>query len=310
MCAGIGGLDIGLKLALGDAARTVCYIEREAYCARVLQARCEDGHLDDAPIWSDVHTFDSAPWRGSVDLITAGYPCQPFSLSGRRQGEQDERHLWPQILRHIQAIEPAFVFCENVPGHLTLGFEQVCQDLSSLGYRIEAGIFSAAEIGAPHIRQRLYFLAHAAGSRWQTRSGHRLGAGPPPEQGPVACESGQTSNVAHASGARCPEGQSCQSGPIRDQARRAQSKRRGGDVAHAPCDRGRKQLWAQCGQWHDPEWAAQSDVGRVISNGLPHRVDRLRALGNAVVPQVAAHAFSTLLAQLELQSVEPDSDVA
>lgn len=159
LCSGIGRLDLGIQRAASHA-RTVCYVEREAYCASVLQARMEDGHLDEAPIWDDLKTFDPHPWRGVVDCITAGYPCQPFSAAGRRQGEQDPRHLWPYISRIVAAIEPAYVFCENVPGHLTLGFEQVCKDLSRLGYCIEAGIYSAGELGAPHLRKRLYFLAH------------------------------------------------------------------------------------------------------------------------------------------------------
>lgn len=173
LCSGIGGLELGVKRATAHAARVVCYVEREAYCISVLQTRMADGDLDDAPIWSDVKTFNPQPWRGIVDLITAGFPCQPFSAAGKRAGDADPRHLWPYILRHIQSIEPALVFCENVPGLLALGFEQVCKDLQGLGYSVEAGIFSAEECGAPHIRKRLFFIAYANGhalrhaSRWR-----------------------------------------------------------------------------------------------------------------------------------------------
>ena len=163
LCAGIGGIELGIKLATDHAARVVCICEGEAYCAAVLRARMQDGYLDDCPIWTDLRTFDSSPWRGVVDCIIGGFPCQPFSLSGQRRGSEDPRHMWPHIVRHIEAIRPAACFFENVTGLFTLGFEQVCQDLQRLGYHVEAGIFSAEECGASHQRQRLFFFAYADG---------------------------------------------------------------------------------------------------------------------------------------------------
>ena len=94
VCSGTGGLDLGLRLAV-PCARTVCYLEREAYAAAVLAARMEEEALDAAPIWTDLRTFDGKPWRGVVDCVLGGYPCQPFSFAGKRAGENDERHLWP-----------------------------------------------------------------------------------------------------------------------------------------------------------------------------------------------------------------------
>ncbi len=158
LCSGYGGIELGLKLALGKRVRTVCYVEREAYAASVIVARMEDKAMDQAPIWDNVKTFRSVPWRGIVDIITAGYPCQPFSCVGSRKGEADPRHLWPDIARIIGEVKPEYVFCENVPGHLSLGFESVKADLEKLHYRVEAGIFSAVEIGARHLRKRLFFL--------------------------------------------------------------------------------------------------------------------------------------------------------
>ena len=101
LCAGVGGLELGLKLALGDAFRTVGYVEREAFAASTLVARMEDEALDRAPVWDDLKTFDGVPWRGKVDLVSAGYPCQPFSVAGKRRGESDPRHHWPHVLRAI-----------------------------------------------------------------------------------------------------------------------------------------------------------------------------------------------------------------
>jgi DNA (cytosine-5)-methyltransferase 1 len=160
LCSGIGGLELGLKLA-EPTARTVCYVERETYPLAVTLARIRDGVLDDAPIWTDLKTFDGKPWRGVVDCITGGYPCQPFSYAGRRKGEDDPRHLWPDIRRIISEIQPRFCFFENVAGHLSLGFESVWGNLRDMGYQVEAGLFTAAEVGAPHKRQRLFFVAHA-----------------------------------------------------------------------------------------------------------------------------------------------------
>ncbi|NCC25120.1 MAG: DNA cytosine methyltransferase, partial [Deltaproteobacteria bacterium] len=148
LCAGYGGFSLALKL-LGDSFRTVCYVERETYCQALLMARMEEKTLDPAPIWDDVTTFDGRDWCGVVDLVTAGYPCQPFSFAGNRKGVEDRRHLWPHIRRIISEVQPPpLVFCENVEGHLSLGFEQVHRELQDMGYGVEAGLFSAEEVGA------------------------------------------------------------------------------------------------------------------------------------------------------------------
>lgn len=160
LCAGFAGLELGIDIA-EPGHRTVCFVERETYPAATLVARMEDKALDNAPVWSDLKTFDGRPWRGKVDLITAGYPCQPFTFSGKRQGAADPRHLWPDVARIIREVEPEWVFCENVEGHLTLGFPEVAGELQEMGFRIKAGLFSAYEVGAGHQRRRLFFLAHA-----------------------------------------------------------------------------------------------------------------------------------------------------
>lgn len=171
LCSGVGGLDIGFALGTFGRNRTICYVEREAYTCALLAKRMAEKTLDEAPIWTDVHTFDGRPWRGIVDSICGGYPCQPFSTAGKRHGANDPRHLWPSIVRIIEEIQPRIVFFENVSGHLTLGFDTVCQDLERLGFNVAAGLFSAAEIGAPHERQRLFIVGLAHGN-----SGHTGGA--------------------------------------------------------------------------------------------------------------------------------------
>jgi DNA (cytosine-5)-methyltransferase 1 len=158
--AGIGGMQLGLRLA-NPASRVVCYVEREAYVASILVRRMAEKALDEAPIWSDVDTFDGRPWRGKVDCITAGLPCQPFSSAGKRRGRSDERWLWPTVRRIVREVEPSQVFLENVPDLLRMGFGEIQDDLQGLGFRVTAGLFSAQEVGAPHERDRLFVLAHA-----------------------------------------------------------------------------------------------------------------------------------------------------
>ena len=160
---GYAGFTLGLRLA-GINARTVCYVERESYCQSVLQAHIASGCLDDAPIWDDIRTFDGRPWRGT-DLITAGFPCQPHSMAGKRSLD-DNRNLWPDTLRVISEVEPRYVLLENVPG-INVGDAgrtayggTVVGQLSELGYDAEWGTYSAADAGAPHRRRRWWLLAH------------------------------------------------------------------------------------------------------------------------------------------------------
>ncbi len=160
LCAGVGGLDLGLHIA-EPGYRTVCYVERNSFAASALVARMADASLAQAPIWDDLKTFDGRPWRGRVHLISAGYPCQPFTLSGLRQGEDDPRHLWPDVARIAREVGPEWLFFENVPGHLTLGLQDVCADLQAMGYRVAARVVSAAQVGASHTRERVFILAHA-----------------------------------------------------------------------------------------------------------------------------------------------------
>lgn len=158
LCSGAGGLDLGLTIAL-PGYRAVGHVERETFAAAIIVARMEDAFLDRAPVWDDVASFDGKPWRGTVDILSAGYPCQPFSVAGKRRGAADPRHLWPHVARIIAEIEPPFVFLENVAHHLRLGFPEVATGLVGMGYRLAAGLFTAAEVGAPHKRERLFILA-------------------------------------------------------------------------------------------------------------------------------------------------------
>jgi DNA (cytosine-5)-methyltransferase 1 len=163
LCSGAGGLDLGLLLAI-PGYRAVGHVERENFAAAILVARMEDASLDQAVVWDDVGTFDGRPWRGAVGIVTAGYPCQPFSVAGKRRGADDPRHLWPHVARIIAEVEPPFVFLENVAHYLRHGFPEVAAGLVGMGYKLAAGLFTAAEVGAPHKRERTLSGARATSS--------------------------------------------------------------------------------------------------------------------------------------------------
>ena len=139
---------------------TRAFVEWEDWPRAVLIAAQRAGYFAPAPIWTDLRSFDARPFRGVFDAILAGYPCQPFSAAGKRGGADDPRHLWPDVARVIRECRPEWVFLENVAGHVTLGLETVLRELWGLGYTPAAGLFSAAEVGAPHERLRIFILAH------------------------------------------------------------------------------------------------------------------------------------------------------
>lgn len=180
LCSGYGGFE----LALRGIARTVAHVERDAYAAATLVARMEGAQLDRAPIWDDLATFDGRPWRGRVDIVTAGFPCQPFSTAGKRAGVDDDRWLWPQIARIVGDVGPRYVFLENVPGLVRRGLPYVLADLAALGFDAEWGLLSAAAVGAPHKRERWWLVADAAGERrvsGDRPAARRRGAEPAPD---------------------------------------------------------------------------------------------------------------------------------
>ena len=157
LCTGYGGLEIGLERVFGKI-NVLVNVEIESFPIANLVNKMETGQMAPTPIWTDVKTFNAKIFRGFVDILTGGYPCQPFSHAGRRKGEEDPRHLWPYITKIIEDCEPKWVFFENVEGHLSNGIVQVLGDLERLGYKPKTGIFSATEVGAPHQRKRVFIL--------------------------------------------------------------------------------------------------------------------------------------------------------
>lgn len=164
--AGAGGGILGGML-LGHTC--VCAVEIEPYCRKVLLQRQRDGILPKFPIWDDVRTFDGRPWRGLVDVVCGGFPCQDISqtnpkaigIKGARSG------LWTHMRRVVCEVRPRFVFVENTPTLTSRGLDCVLRDLAALGYDAKWGVFSASDVGAQHIRERIWIFAHANPRRWQ-----------------------------------------------------------------------------------------------------------------------------------------------
>jgi site-specific DNA-cytosine methylase len=159
-CAGYGGIGLGLKNIFGERLRTIAYCELEGYAQANLISKMEKGLMDVAPLWNDLKTFPYESFHGLVDILIAGYPCQPFSSAGKRAGKEDPRHLWPWIADGIRLLQPRMCFFENVEGHISLGLSTVISDLEELGYKSSFGIFSASEVGAVHQRKRVFIMAH------------------------------------------------------------------------------------------------------------------------------------------------------
>lgn len=161
LCTGMRGLERGIERAVGSI-RTVAYVEIEAFVVENLVAQMEQGVLAPAPVWTNLKTFPSEQFHGKIHGVTGGFPCQPFSVAGKQRGTDDPRHLWPYIGGSensiVGSIRPFWCFFENVPGHLSLGYEEVRRNLQGLGYKVKEGIFSAEEVGAPHQRKRLFIL--------------------------------------------------------------------------------------------------------------------------------------------------------
>lgn len=280
--SGAGGGLLGTRL-LGWTL-SAC-VEFNPYCQRVLRARMADGVLEQAPIFSDVRDFNGSVWRGRIDVITAGFPCQPFSAAGRKRGADDPKNMWPATARIIREVQPQWVFLENVPRLLNAGrtstgrsyFETVLSALAEAGFDAAWDCVSAAQIGAPHIRERLWVLAHnpshtnSSKLREQPRRWPGEGWSSECLTGP----NGKARDVANASGKRREERSPLTLSSAPQVARSGDLRQRG--------------WWAR-----DPsEGSHQPCVGRV-AHGVANRSHRLAALGNGQVPAVVVAAFNHL----------------
>lgn len=273
--AGIGGIDLGL-----ERAGMVCRWQSEIdpYACQVLAK-----HWPDIPNLGDIRDID---WTRveRTDLVAGGYPCQPFSEAGARRGAEDPRHLWPLFADCLRVVRPRYALLENVPGHLSLGFGRVLGDLAEIGYDAEWDCIPAASVGAPHLRDRVFVIATSRDGLDANRDSQpRL-----PEHGTTRSWPSPMADPDYS--------RSTERRPESDW----RSELRSGRENVADADRTGLQ-----GRWHEGTttdrgsesrrfWESEPGVGRV-AHGIPHRVDRLRALGNAVVPQVAEHVGRIIL---------------
>ena len=287
--AGIGGLDLGLERA-GMQCRW--QVEIDDYCNRVLAK-----HWPDVERHRDVRDCGLGN-LGPVDLICGGFPCQPHSLAGRRKGKADSRNLWPEYLRIVRELRPTWVLGENVPGIRTTILDDILDDLENLGYATRTLDIPARAVGAPHLRHRFFIVAHAEGIRERSglSGGDILLAGSAPGRNIKQCGAADVANAGRTErgeeppegcgdiGAHCLHGSRAQGavGAGECPAAVANSDGTGRCEQRWTVPVCQEQFAVECSGW----WETEPDVGRVV-DGVPNRVDRLRCLGNAVVPQVA-----------------------
>ena len=273
LCSGYDGIGIGLKRAIPNL-RTIAHVEIETYAIANLIAKMEAGQLDACPVFTDLKQFPYRELRDRVTILSAGFPCQPFSSAGKRQATEDPRHLYPWIANGITAMRPRYVFLENVEGIISAKtgdgesvLKYVLGDLEERGYSCTWGVFSASEVGAPHQRKRVFILGYSS-------SVGSCGG---------STDEGKQRTEMFRQGYESTESQGDNNGT--------------GDVDKGL---GKTKYPARPGQdqheWEEPRTTITELGG--TANGLTHRVDRLRLLGNGVVPDTCELAFKTLIKQL------------
>jgi DNA (cytosine-5)-methyltransferase 1 len=319
--AGAGGGILGGHL-LGW--QTVCAVECDPYAASVLVARQNEGILPPFPIWDDVQTFDGRPWRGIVDVVSGGFPCTDISAAGKGAGITGEQSgLWSEMARIVCEVRPRYVFVENSPVLTSRGLDRVLGDLAALGFDARWGVLGAADLGAPHQRDRIWIVAYSNGE-WELQpqgleqnqrgwisDGSEQMAYPTSEQRrgkPQQPErAGQTTpdQPCRCSDAMADSNSCGQSG----QQRKAETRETGAisgcclQMGNSDSERlqtARSQSAGTNGEHSGRSfvapswWVTEPDVGRV-AHGVAARVDRLKAIGNGQVPAVAAAAFRRLV---------------
>lgn len=317
LASGLRGIERGIE-STGLPIRTIAYVEIEAFIIANLVAEMETNRLAPAPIWSDIKTFDGKLFYNKVDIITGGYPCQPFSIAGQRKGSDDPRHIFPYILRIIEDTAAPILFFENVPGHLSLGFGEVYRSLRDLGYKVEAGLFSANEVGAPHKRQRLFILAIKMEYSNAAKIKDII------FRNTQKFSNFRSTNISLANSNYFYTGRNCgniqeSSNEIKTKTQRENRKRSRTEFSDSHQNvsdtnlyggsKGKQKVksnifdqnvlkWpAPPGEfpydWEEPR-AIKSGMGCTV-DGYNFRIDLLRALGNGVVPQTASIAFKSLI---------------
>ena len=280
--SGIGGFALAARWA---GLETIQFVEIDPFAQRVLRK-----NFPDVPIHTDIRDFDATQFQRSF-LLTGGYPCQPFSQAGKRGGEGDDRHLWPEMLRVIRECRPTWVLAENVAGHITMGLDTVLVDLESEDYSTRTFVIPACATDAPHRRDRVWIVGYANGKSINSSINGSI------EKGSKKITSKRSIHFRNSDGGknvadskcfgfkgRKPEGQSRYKKGIlaRDCEALAYSNSTGCKEQWRTISDGEEQLASEC----RGRWKPEPSVGRV-AHGIQSRVDRLRGLGNSIVPRVA-----------------------
>ena len=333
ICTGVGMLDHGVNLALGGALRPLMYVEREAFCCANLAWQMEKKFLVEAPIWDDVKSLTSLDCHSyvrevigkrNVDILFGGIPCQPWSQAGKKLGDKDERDLWPATLKAIKEYKPNIVFIENVGGILSKeqGGKRIITDLQGNSYTATAGLFSSAEVGASHRRERCFFMGYRNFDRFDESSisktekwnDHPMPAGTINEladsQKQYECRITHSEDGQGESIGRCGSNmgyssrQGLERGEKKGNSRREtiqMSKRRSRllECRHYAPARNDYRSWAVIAKVEPSRMPCVESGVRGMAHGMAARADKLRSIGNGVDPLVAAYAFVTLWACLQ-----------
>jgi len=264
--SGIGGFSLGLEATGGF--ETVAFCDIDQYPRQVLQK-----HWPHVKQYEDIKELNYERLKADgllpIDIITGGYPCQPFSVAGRKKGEDDPRHLWPEYFRLVKECRPTWVIGENVSGHIKLGLDTVISDLESEDYAVRPFSISASSIGANHQRERVWIVANSRRPR-----------------GPWSELREENENETRKENANQFERSSSTSSSSAD-TNGKRSQRYGSEYELRKSQEERKTSWSR---W----WEFEPNVGRV-AYGIPKRVDRLKSLGNSLVPQIPYYIGKTIL---------------
>ena len=232
--SGIGGFSLGLERA---GMETIAMCEKDEFCRQILAK-----HWPDVTIHQDIRSLDGTQYKGTVDIVCGGFPCQPYSVCGKHLGDKDDRHLWPEMLRVIKESNPTWVIGENVSGFVNMALDDVCTDLENESFKVESFIIPACAVDAPHKRDRCWIVAYSNSNDRRNKSG-------------------------------------------------SFSSERETRMEHWGC--GDRQSFGRPNSFLDSldvklssdRWEAEPRIYR-ISNGVPNRMDRIKSLGNSVVPQI------------------------
>lgn len=280
--SGIGGFSLGLEKA---GMETVAFCEMDLYCQKILRK-----HWPHVQIHDDIKKLDGTQYAGAVDLVCGGFPCQPFSTAGKQKGEDDNRHLWPEMLRVIQESKPAWVIGENVPGIINMALEQVCAGLEAEGYEVQPLIIPACAVDAPHKRNRVWIIAYShknhesmlainAQKRLDTDAQHngRTDSEECGKHAKAICGSKkrQEGTEQFAGVDPSPSMADTTSFGLQGQCEAATCQPEGAEFHSRGRIVGADRSW----------WPPESGICR-MADGISNRVDRLRTLGNSVVSQI------------------------